>query len=103
MEVNEDNFDREVLKSDRPVIVDYWAPWCQPCRMMTPVLEKLSEQMENVKFFKINVDDNTNLAQQQGVMGIPCLIIYKDGEEVDRIVGFQPEPVLRQKLNAVIS
>jgi len=102
MEVSESNFEQEVLKSDKPVVIDFWAPWCSPCKMIAPVFEKLSHEMKNVKFAKINVDDNTNLAQQQGVMGIPCMIVYKNGEEVDRIVGFQDEVSLKKKLTAIL-
>ncbi|MBS3148424.1 thioredoxin [Candidatus Woesearchaeota archaeon] len=102
MEVSEANFEKEVLKSEKPVVVDYWAPWCSPCKMIAPVFEKLSGEMKSVKFAKVNVDDNTQLAHDQGVMGIPCLIIYKNGEEADRIVGFQGEAQLKQKLTKVL-
>ena len=98
MNVSEENFASEVLKNDSPVAVDFWAPWCGPCKMIAPVFEKLSGQMKNVKFAKVNVDENTNLAHEQGVRGIPCIIIYKKGEEVDRIVGFQTEDQLKSKL-----
>lgn len=102
MEVSESNFEKEVLKSDKPVVVDFWAPWCGPCKMIAPVFEKMSHEMKNVKFVKLNVDENTQLAQQNGVMGIPCLIVYKNGEEVDRVVGFQDETTLRKKLGAIL-
>ena len=98
MEVSESNFDQEVLKSDKPVAVDYWAPWCGPCKMIAPVFEKLSKEMKNVKFTKVNVDDNQGLAQKHAIMGIPCIVIYSKGEEVDRIVGFQGEDQLKAKL-----
>jgi thioredoxin 1 len=98
MEVSQDNFEKEVLKSDKPVVVDYWAPWCGPCKMIAPVFEKLSHELKDVKFAKVNVDENGMLAQQSGVMGIPCIIIFRNGEEVDRVVGFQTEEQLKRKL-----
>ena len=98
MEVSEANFETEVLKSNKPVVVDYWAPWCQPCKMIAPAFEKLSLEIKNAKFVKINVDENQGLAQQNGVLGIPCLIIYNNGEEVGRVVGFQTEDQLKAKL-----
>ncbi len=103
MELSEANFDSEVLKSSKPVIVDFWAPWCGPCKMIAPAFEKLSLEMKNIKFAKVNVDDNQNIAQQAGILGIPCLIIYNNGEEVDRIVGLQTEDQLRNKLTKVLT
>ena len=100
--VNEESFEKEVLKSDKPVAVDFWAPWCGPCKMIAPVFEKLSSELKNVKFAKVNVDENQGLASQIGVLGIPCIIIYKNGEEVNRIVGFQTEDQLKDKLTAAL-
>jgi len=102
MELNEENFEKEVLKSETPVVVDFFAHWCGPCKMLAPIFERLSKQMTNVKFTKVNVDENTSLAHNQGVMGIPCIIIYKKGEEVERVVGLQSEEQLKQKLTRAL-
>lgn len=102
MEINEANFEKDVLKSDKPVVLDFWAPWCGPCKMIAPIFEKLSAEIKTAKFGKVNVDENTSLAQQQGVMGIPCIIIYKNGEEAERITGYQTEQQLKQKLMSVL-
>ena len=98
MELNKDNFEEKVVKSKKMVVVDYFAPWCQPCKMIAPVFEKLSKQLTHIMFAKVNVDENSQLASDQGVMNIPCVIIYNNGEEVDRIVGFQTEQQLKSKI-----
>ncbi|VVB81889.1 Thiol:disulfide interchange protein DsbD [uncultured archaeon] len=102
MEINEENFEQEVLKSDKPAVIDFWAPWCGPCKMIAPAFEKLSNEIKSAKFAKVNVDESARLAQQIGVMGIPCIIIFKNGEEVERIAGFQTEQQLRAKLTSVL-
>ena len=98
MNLNQENFEEKVLKHKGAVIVDFWASWCQPCKMIAPVFEKLSRELKDVTFAKVNVDENNQLASDQGVMNIPCVIIYKNGEEVDRIVGFQTEQQLKNKI-----
>ncbi|HEY1712786.1 MAG TPA: thioredoxin [Solirubrobacteraceae bacterium] len=94
-----DNFDREVLASDVPVVVDYWAPWCGPCRMLGPVIEQIaSDRAGTVKVGKVNVDEEPALAERAGVRGIPYVVLYRDGEVAAQAVGAQPKPALEQAL-----
>ena len=88
--VNEKNFETEVLKSDKKVVVDFNAEWCGPCKMLAPVLEEISEEKTNIKFVSINVDENQNLASEYNIMSIPCLVIIESGKEVKRSVGLMP-------------
>lgn len=92
------NFETEVLKAQGPVLVDFWATWCMPCRMQGPAIDKLSEEGYNVG--KLNVDEESGLAAKFHVMNIPTLIIFKDGAEVDRMVGVQSRDLLAQKLDS---
>jgi thioredoxin 1 len=101
--VTEQNYEDEVLKSEIPAVVDFWAPWCGPCRMIAPVMEKLSEEYQGkVKFCKVNVDENQQLAANAGVQSIPLLVFYKDGKKVDESIGAVPEPVIRPKIDALL-
>ncbi|WP_066637731.1 thioredoxin [Desulfolucanica intricata] len=103
LEVNQSNFETEVLKSTQPVVVDFWAPWCGPCRSMAPVIEELANDYQGkAKIAKLNVDENQALAGQFGVMSIPTLIFFKDGKAVDQIVGFTPKNKLSQKLDELL-
>ena len=92
-DINSTNFDKEVLNSELPVLIDFWAPWCGPCRMVGPVVENLAEANQGkIRVAKINVDENQALAMQYGIRSIPTLSFFKGGEEVKRIVGAQAKP-----------
>ena len=102
-EVTDSNFETEVLKSDTPVLVDFWAPWCGPCRMVAPIVDELSEEYDGkVKFVKLNTDDNVKTASTYGIRSIPSLLVFKGGEVAGQIVGFRPKSDLKQRLDAVL-
>lgn len=96
VELNSKNFQQEVLESDKPVLVDFWADWCGPCKMMAPVLSQFAEEHPEVKVCKCNVDDNTELSIQFNVMSIPFLAVFKNGKPERSIVGYQPIEVLEK-------
>lgn len=103
LEITKDNYDAEVVNSDLPVIVDFWAEWCGPCKMMAPVFEKVSANYEGkLKFAKLDTQAEPELTQNFSIQGIPCLIVIKDGKEVDRIVGFHPEPQLKSAIDSIV-
>ncbi len=96
------NFQADVLSADKPVLVDFWAEWCGPCRMLAPVLERIAESNQGkVVVGKLNVDENQNVPQKYGIQGIPTLILYKNGEEAQRLVGFQSEEAIQRVINDV--
>ena len=100
LEVKESDFEEEVLKYNGSVLIDFWAPWCGPCRMQGPILERLAQSGEvSAKIAKINIDESPSIAQKYDISSIPTLILFKDGNEVERMVGVQPEDALKKKLN----
>ena len=103
-EVDERTFQSEVLESDILVLVDFWAPWCGPCHMVTPILEDVAEKMgDKLKVVKMNTDENMKTAQNYEIMAIPSLLVFKKGEVVERIVGVKPQPQLEAQLQDLIS
>ncbi|TVQ66345.1 MAG: thioredoxin [Balneolaceae bacterium] len=101
VELTDSNFDQEVLKAETPVLVDFWAEWCGPCRMVGPVVEELAGDYEGkVKVGKVDVDSNPQVSMKYGIRSIPSLLIFKDGEVVDQIVGAVPKPHLQKQLDA---
>ena len=102
-DVSDSNFEQEVLQAAKPVLVDFWAPWCGPCRMVAPIVEELAQEYDGkVEFVKLNTDDNPNTAVKYGIRSIPTLLVFKDGEPVSQIVGFRPKSDLKQRLDAVV-
>ncbi len=97
--VDNANFEKEVLQSDKPVVVDFYADWCGPCRMITPIMESLAKKLENVKFCKLNVDDAPAIAEKYDVAGIPTVILFKSGNNVNQFSGALPEAAIEDFIN----
>ena len=89
--VNKNNFNQEVLNSDKPVLMDFWAPWCGPCRMVVPLVEEIAKERSDIKVVKINADEEQELAMQFGVMSIPTLVVMKNGKIVNQVTGARPK------------
>ncbi len=103
IEINSDNFEKEVLQSDKPVILYLAASWCSPCHLLGPVYEELSKEMSNIKFTKTDVDNNQRLAAKYEVMSIPTLIIFKDGKEINRLIGYMPKTSLKNTILSTLN
>ena len=97
--INKSNFQNEVMNSDKPVLLDFWAPWCGPCRMVVPIVEEIARERSDIKVGKINVDENPELAGQFGVMSIPTLVVMKNGQVVSQAVGARPRSAIESMLN----
>ncbi len=101
--VDDSNFDQTVLQAKTPVLVDFWAEWCGPCRMVAPIVEELAVEYEGrVSFTKLDVDQNPKTASKYGIMSIPTLLIFKDGNPISNIVGFRPKAELKRSLDDVL-
>jgi thioredoxin 1 len=102
-DITDENFEDEVLKSDIPVVVDFWAPWCGPCHRIAPIMEKLSKEFEGkLKFCKLQADENPRMANRYKVMSIPLVLLFRGGQKVDESLGVVPESLIRTKIQALL-
>ena len=103
-EVNDNEFQQQVLQSEAPVVVDFWAPWCGPCRIVSPVVEELNKEYNGaVRFVKVNTDYNEQSAMEFGIQVLPTLVIFKEGREVNRLIGFSPKEQLKRQIARSLS
>ena len=103
IELNADSFKKEVIDCELPVLVDCWAPWCQPCLIVAPIVEEVAKEYQGkVKFCKLNVDENSDIAARYGIMSIPTLLIFKEGKVVDQIIGAVPKEMISEKLDNIL-
>ena len=101
--INEQNFEQEVVNSDIPVLLDFWAPWCGPCKMLLPVIDEIAKEYDGkIKVGKVNTDENMSLSSKFQITSIPCLIIFKGGKAINKMVGFRPKNAIEQELNNVL-
>jgi len=102
LEVTDASFQQEVLESELPVLVDFWAPWCGPCRALAPVVAQIAEEnTDTVKVVKVNVDESPQIAQTYRIQGIPTLMLFKGGKQASELVGLQPKDAIQKKINAL--
>jgi len=104
IEVTDEKFEGDVIGSDLPVLVDFWAEWCQPCQMIAPIVEELAEEYDGkINFKKIDIDSNPLTPQAYGIRGIPALLIFHNGQVIDQIIGAQPKAVLKNRIDSVLT
>ena len=104
IDITDDNFQEEVLKSDIPVLVDFWADWCQPCKMIAPSVAQIAEEYEGkIKVGKLDVDTNDKIPRSLGIRGIPALLIFSEGKPIDQIIGAVPKSIIQKKIDEVLS
>lgn len=103
LEITQENFKKEVLESDKPVLIDFWAPWCMPCKIIAPAVEKLADELKDkVKVSKSNVDESPDIATELSVMNIPTLVLFKDGKEVSRMIGVNSREAIEAKIRSFV-